>query len=307
MPVFTDVSLKIFSKIDQPLTKLLEKDTPFEFDDECQKAFELLKKKLTCAPVIVSPNWNLLFKLMRDASDFAVGAILEIKDRKGTKNVIANHLSRIENDESSEDSEMDDNFPKETLMEINTKNEPWFVDFANYLVDDIIPKGMTYQQRNKFFSDLKHYFWEEPYLFKNTTQIPVDDLVLPKKIILHTWDILLPIIERIGPIAYRLRIPQELSSIHDIFHVSNLKKCLADANLHVPLEEIKVDKTLRFVEEPLRIIDREVKRLKRSRIPIVKVRWNSKQGPEYTWEREDHMKTKYPHLFSERACSDNTS
>ncbi|GJU51543.1 ribonuclease H-like domain-containing protein [Tanacetum coccineum] len=129
MPVFTDVSLKIFSKIDQPLTKLLEKDTPFEFDDECQKAFELLKKKLTCAPVIVSPNWNLLFKLMRDASDFAVGAILEfdieIKDRKGTKNVAADHLSRIENDESSDDSEMDDNFPKETLMEINTKNEPW--------------------------------------------------------------------------------------------------------------------------------------------------------------------------------------
>ncbi|GJZ47646.1 putative reverse transcriptase domain-containing protein [Tanacetum coccineum] len=70
------------------------------------------------------------------------------------------------------------------------------------------------------------------------------------------------------------------------------------------LRDIKVDKTSLY---PLRIIDREVKRLKRSRIPIVKVRWNSKQGPEYTWEREDHMKTKYPHLFSERACSDNTS
>ncbi|GJR70642.1 reverse transcriptase domain-containing protein [Tanacetum coccineum] len=68
--------------------------------------------------------------------------------------------------ESSDDSEVDDNFPGETLMEINTKNEPWFADFANYLVADIIPKGMTYQQKNKFFSDLKHYFWEEPYLFK---------------------------------------------------------------------------------------------------------------------------------------------
>ncbi|GJV89791.1 reverse transcriptase domain-containing protein [Tanacetum coccineum] len=91
---------------------------------------------------------------------------IEIKDRKGTENVAADHLSRIENDETSDDSEVDDNFPGETLMEINTRDEPWFADFANYLVSDIIPKGMTYQQKNKFFSDLKHYFWEEPYLFK---------------------------------------------------------------------------------------------------------------------------------------------
>ncbi|GJV89897.1 reverse transcriptase domain-containing protein [Tanacetum coccineum] len=91
---------------------------------------------------------------------------IEIKDRKGTKNIAADHLSRLENNETSDDSEVDDNFPGETLMEINTKDEPWFADFANYLVGNIIPKGMTYQQKNKFFSDLKHYFWEEPYLFK---------------------------------------------------------------------------------------------------------------------------------------------
>ncbi|GJT37108.1 reverse transcriptase domain-containing protein [Tanacetum coccineum] len=70
--------IKDFSKIARPLTKLLEKDTPFEFDDECQKAFELLKEKLTCAHVIVSPNWNLPFELMCDASDFAVGAVLAV-------------------------------------------------------------------------------------------------------------------------------------------------------------------------------------------------------------------------------------
>ncbi|GJX38610.1 reverse transcriptase domain-containing protein [Tanacetum coccineum] len=74
--------IKDFSKIARPITKLLEKDTPFEFDDECQKAFESLKEKLTCAPVIVSPNWNLPFELMCDASDFAVGAILGQKDGK---------------------------------------------------------------------------------------------------------------------------------------------------------------------------------------------------------------------------------
>nr|GEU51411.1 reverse transcriptase domain-containing protein [Tanacetum cinerariifolium] len=237
--------IDVISKFYQcPLTKLLDKDTPFEFDDECHNAFKLLKEKLTCAPIIVSPNCNLPFELMCDASDFTVGAILgqkdgknfyliyfarktliaaqqnytltekelmavvfafdyfqsylilsktivhtdhfalrhlfkkqdakprlirwilllkefdiEIKDTKGTENVVSDHLS-------SDDSEVDDNFPKETLMEINTRDEPWFADFANYLVSDIIPKEMTYQQKNKFFSDLKHYFWKKPYLFK---------------------------------------------------------------------------------------------------------------------------------------------
>ncbi|GJY82066.1 putative reverse transcriptase domain-containing protein [Tanacetum coccineum] len=89
--------------------------------------------------------------------------------------------------------------------------------------------------------------------------------------------------------------------LHESFHVSNLKKCLADSNLHVPLDEIKVNKTLRFVEEPVEIMDREVKSLKRSKIPIIKVRWNSKCGPEFTWEREYHMKARYPRLFVDGA------
>ncbi|GJV07763.1 putative reverse transcriptase domain-containing protein, partial [Tanacetum coccineum] len=108
------------------------------------------------------------------------------------------------------------------------------------------------------------------------------------------------ILERIGLVAYRLRLPQEFSSVYDTFHVSNLKKYLMDANLHVPLEEIRVDKTLHFVEEPEEIMDREVKKLKRSRIPIVKIRWNSKRGPEFTWEREDFIKAMCPNLFVDR-------
>nr|GEZ49151.1 putative reverse transcriptase domain-containing protein [Tanacetum cinerariifolium] len=98
---------------------------------------------------------------------------------------------------------------------------------------------------------------------------------------------------KIRPVAYRLRLPEELSSVHDTFYVSNLKKCLADANLNVPLDEINIDKTPRFVEKPVEIMDREVKSLKRSKISIVKVCWNSKCGLEFTWEREDHMKAKY--------------
>ena len=107
------------------------------------------------------------------------------------------------------------------------------------------------------------------------------------------------ILERIGPVAYRLELPSELSSVHNTFHVSNLKKCLADESLVIPLEEIQLDDKLNFVEEPAEIMDREVKVLKQSRIPIVKVRWNSRRGPEFTWEREDQMRLKYPHLFTD--------
>ncbi|GJS22882.1 putative nucleotidyltransferase, ribonuclease H [Tanacetum coccineum] len=107
------------------------------------------------------------------------------------------------------------------------------------------------------------------------------------------------IIEKVGPVAYRLDLPEELNGVHDTFHVSNLKKCLADPTLQVPLDEIRVDAKLNFMEELMEILKREFKKLKRSRIAIVKVRWNSKRGPEFTRKREDQKKLKYPHLFSD--------
>ncbi|GKD33370.1 putative reverse transcriptase domain-containing protein, partial [Tanacetum coccineum] len=99
-------------------------------------------------------------------------------------------------------------------------------------------------------------------------------------------------------VAYKLELPEELSNVHNTFHVSNLKKCLSDESLVIPMKELRLDDKLNFVEEPVEIMDREVKQLKQSRIPIVKVRWNSKRGPEFTWEREDQIRAKYPHLFS---------
>nr|GEZ54231.1 putative reverse transcriptase domain-containing protein [Tanacetum cinerariifolium] len=95
----------------------------------------------------------------------------------------------------------------------------------------------------------------------------------------------------------KLRLPDELNSVHDTFRVLNLKKYLADANLHVPLDEIKVDKTLYFIEEPVEIMDREIKKLKRRKIALVKVRWNSKRGSEFTSEHEYQMRIKYQRLF----------
>nr|GEX33104.1 reverse transcriptase domain-containing protein [Tanacetum cinerariifolium] len=89
------------------------------------------------------------------------------------------------------------------------------------------------------------------------------------------------IIESVGPIAYRLRLPEELNGVHDTFHMLTLKKCLADSTLQIPLDEIWVDAKLNFVEEPVEILEREFKKLKRSRIAIVNVQWNLKRGPEH--------------------------
>ncbi|GJR41219.1 putative reverse transcriptase domain-containing protein [Tanacetum coccineum] len=115
------------------------------------------------------------------------------------------------------------------------------------------------------------------------------------------------VLEKFRAIAYKLELPQELSRVQNTFHVSNLKKCYADEPLAVPLDGLHIDDKLHFVKEPVEIMDCEVKRLKRSRIPIIKVQWNSRRGPEFTWEREDQFRKKYPHLFIKTAPSSSAA
>ncbi|GJW85877.1 putative reverse transcriptase domain-containing protein [Tanacetum coccineum] len=111
------------------------------------------------------------------------------------------------------------------------------------------------------------------------------------------------VLEKVRSVAYKLELPQELSRVHNTFHVSNLKKCHAGKPLAVPLDGLHIDDKLQFVEEPVEIMDREVKRLRQSRVPIVKVRWNSRRGPEFTWEHEDQFRKKYLHLITKTAPS----
>ncbi|GJV63383.1 putative reverse transcriptase domain-containing protein [Tanacetum coccineum] len=152
----------------------------------------------------------------------------------------------------------------------SVKCAPFKALYGHKCISPIKERLKTTRDRQKSYADKRR----KPFEFS------VDDRVLLK------------ILERIGPVAYRLRLPQELSSIHDTFHVSNLKKCLANANLQVPLEEIEIDEKLYFVEETVEIVDKEVKKLKQKRISIVKVHWNSQQGAEFTWERQDQFKAK---------------
>ncbi|GJU36147.1 reverse transcriptase domain-containing protein [Tanacetum coccineum] len=244
-----------FSKIARPMTHLLEKETPFFFSKECIESFNTLKRKLTEAPILIAPDWDLPFELMCDASDFAIGAVLgqrknkhfqpihyasktmteaqahytttkkellavvyafekfrsylilsksivytdhsaikylfakkdakarlmrwilllqefdvEIRDKKGAENLAADHLSRLENPHQNEfeNKEITKTFPLETLGSVALRDDstPWFADFANYHAGNFIVKGMSSQQKNKFFKDVKHYFWDDPFLFK---------------------------------------------------------------------------------------------------------------------------------------------
>nr|GEX99189.1 reverse transcriptase domain-containing protein [Tanacetum cinerariifolium] len=150
-----------FSKIARPMTRLLEKDTLFIFYKECIEAFQSLKKKLTKAPILVAPDWDIPFELMCDASDFSIGA----------KNLAADHLSRLENPHQSvfDKKEINGMFPLKTLNMVSFRGDSstsWFADFANYHAGNFIVKGMSSQQNNKFFKDMKHYFWDDPFLFK---------------------------------------------------------------------------------------------------------------------------------------------
>ncbi|GJZ41520.1 reverse transcriptase domain-containing protein [Tanacetum coccineum] len=163
------------------MTHLLEKETPFFFSEECIESFNTLKRKLTEAPILIAPDWDLPFELMCDASDFAIGATrpilllqefdIEIRDKKGAENLAADHLSRLENphQDKLENKEINEAFPLETLGSIALQDQstPWFADFANYHAGKFVIKGMTSQQKNKFFKDVKHYFWDDPFLFKN--------------------------------------------------------------------------------------------------------------------------------------------
>nr|GEV47198.1 hypothetical protein [Tanacetum cinerariifolium] len=154
-----------FSKIARPMTHLLEKETPFVFSKECIDAFNTLKKNLTEASILVVPDWNLPFELMCDASDYAIGS----------ENLAADHLSRLENPHKdvSKNQDINENFPLETLGSLSSNNTLWFADIVNFHARNFIKKGLTSRQKKKFFKYVKHYFWDDPYLF----QICADQII----------------------------------------------------------------------------------------------------------------------------------
>ncbi|KAL5849950.1 hypothetical protein ACOSQ4_007963 [Xanthoceras sorbifolium] len=105
------------------------------------------------------------------------------------------------------------------------------------------------------------------------------------------------IIERVGPVAYRLALPLELEKIHDVFHVSMLRRYRSDPSHKVQTEAIEIQLDLTYEEEPVEILDREIKELRNKKIPLVKILWRNHNVEEATWESEEVMRQQYPQLF----------
>nr|GEV91426.1 reverse transcriptase domain-containing protein [Tanacetum cinerariifolium] len=161
--VFYRRFIKDFSKIAWPMTCLLEKDTLFLFSKECVKAFQTLKRKSTEAPILISPDWDMPFEVMCDASDFAIGAFLGQRQEKHFRPI---HYAN----KTMTEAELNYTTMEKEMLAVVT---PWFADFANYHARNFIVKGMSSQQKNKFFKDVKYYFWDDPFLFK----ICVDEVI----------------------------------------------------------------------------------------------------------------------------------
>ncbi|GJT66541.1 reverse transcriptase domain-containing protein [Tanacetum coccineum] len=162
------------------MTHLLEKETPFIFSKECVDAFETLKQKLTEAPILVAPDWDLPFEIMCDASDFA----------KRADEFAADHLSRLENPHQDvlENKEITKTFPLETLGMVTFRgdaNTSWFADLANYLWGILLWKGMS-STKEKILQDVKYYFWVA-YLFKICADQVIRRCVLAKKPMISSW------------------------------------------------------------------------------------------------------------------------
>ncbi|GJT52126.1 putative reverse transcriptase domain-containing protein [Tanacetum coccineum] len=307
--------IKEISKIAKSLTELTQKNKKFDWDEEQEAAFELLKQKLYDTPILALPEGSDGFVVYCDASHKGLGVVLMQREK-----VIAyasRQLKIHEKNYTTHDLELG------AVQILNAQTEARKPE--NFKAEDVggmIKKEMlepradgTLCLKNRSwlpcFGDLRALIMHESHNSKYFVHPGFDKMYQDMKK-LYWWpnikaDIATYVLAKVGTVAYRLKLPQKLNRVHSTFHVSNLKKCLSDQSLVIPLDEIHKDYKLHFVEEPMEIMDREVKRLKQSRIPIIKVQWNSRRGPEFTWEREDQFKKKYPHLLTNPASSSNTT
>ncbi|GJV78258.1 putative reverse transcriptase domain-containing protein, partial [Tanacetum coccineum] len=299
LSVTTEDSLKDFSTIAKPMTKLTQKKVAFEWGDKQEAAFQTLKNKLCSAPILILPQGAENFIIYCDASHKGLGAVLMQNEK-----VIAyasRQLKIHEKNYTTHDLELGAvvfalkiwrHYLYGTKCTVFTDHKS-----LQHILDQ---KELNMRQRRwlKFLSD---YDCEIRY-HSGKANVVVDALNLPKQILNAQTEAQKPENlknEYVGGMI-RKDIPKEKLEPH-----ANGILCLNGRT--IPLEGLHVDDKLHFVEEPIEIMDREVKRLKQSRILIVKVRWNSRRGPEFTWEREDQFQKKYLHLFTKPVPSSSVA
>nr|GEU70865.1 putative reverse transcriptase domain-containing protein [Tanacetum cinerariifolium] len=277
--------IKGFSKIAKSMTKLTQKGVKFDWGDKEEAAFQLIKQKLCSALILALPEGSKDFVVYYDALQKELGVVLMQKE-KCRSPVFWAEVGKVQ-------------LLGQEIVQETTKK-----------IVQIKQRIQAARDQQKSYANLKR----KPMKFQIRDKVMLK--VSPWKVVVHFGKqgklnprFVRPfkVLEKVGSIAYKLKLPQELSRVPNTFHVSNLKKCYADEPLAVPLDGLHVDDKLHFLEEPIETMDREVKRWKQSRIPIVKVRWNSRRGHEFTWEREDQFRKKYTHLFTKTTPSSSAA
>nr|GEW41042.1 putative reverse transcriptase domain-containing protein [Tanacetum cinerariifolium] len=302
-----------FSKIATSMTKLTQKKVKFDWGDKQEAAFQIIKKKICSAPILALP---------KGSEDFVVTAMLRSKKELNTRqrrwlellsdydceilyhlgktNVAADALGRKERIKPLRIRALvmtiSLDIPKQILEAQTEARKPKETDPMDKLARLYLKQVVTRHEIPVLIicdCDPRH----KPLEFQVGDQVMLK--VSPWKGVMRFGkrEKLNPryierfkVLAKVGTIAYRLKLPQQLSRVHITFHVSNLKKCLSDELLVISLDEVHIDDKLCFVEEPVDIMDHEVKRLKHSRILIIKVRWNPMRGPKFIWEREDQFR-----------------
>nr|GEY19890.1 reverse transcriptase domain-containing protein [Tanacetum cinerariifolium] len=254
-----------FSLISKPLTKLTRKNKKYEWGMQEEEAFQTLKQKLCFASILALFEGTENFVLYCDVSLKGFGAVLMQREKtKAMKeeNVKAENLGRH-------------GVPASIISDRDSLFTSIFWETLEKALGTQLNLSTAYHPETDGQSERMIQTLED--MLRGVIRFGKRGMISLRYI--RPFEI----IERIGPAAYKLELHEKLCGIRNTFHVSNLKKCLADENLVISLEEIQQDDKLHFIKEPVEIMDQEVKQLKQSQIPIVKVRWNSRCGSEYTW------------------------
>nr|GEV13065.1 putative reverse transcriptase domain-containing protein [Tanacetum cinerariifolium] len=300
-----------FLKIAKSMAKLTQKTVKFDWGDKEEAAFQLIKQKLCNAPILALPKGSEDFVFYCDDSIKGLGVVLMQREKKAMG-------TRL--DISTTYHPQTDGQSERTVQTLEDMLRACVIDFGNGWKRHLLLIEFSYN--NSYHASIKAAPFEALYGRKCRSPVcwaEVGDAQLISLELIHeiTEKIVqikqriqaargrqksyadmrrkpleFQVLAKVKTVAYRLKLPEQLSKVHSTFHVSNMKKCLSDEPLVISLDEIHIDEKLYFTEEPLEIIDREVKRLKQSCIPIIKVRWNSKRGPEFTWECKDQFRKK---------------
>nr|GEW02802.1 transposon Ty3-G Gag-Pol polyprotein [Tanacetum cinerariifolium] len=283
-----------FSLIAKPLTRLTQKNKTYEWGKEEEEAFQLLKDKLYSYGAVLMQREKVIAyasQQLRTHEENYMTHDLELGTVVFALRLWRHYLYGVEA------AKMD----RAIKLAAATGNSQMEMGKCDYGLRDWTSKNP--KSRQKSYADLE----------RRLTEFEVGDKVMLK---VSPWRGVIrfgkcrklslrfigpfKVIERIRPVAYKLEFPDKLHRIHDTFHVSNLKRFFMNDDVVIPLDEVQLDDKLHFVGKSVEIMVREVKWHKQSQIPIVKVRWNSRRGSEFTWEHEDFIRRKYPHLFARR-------